>query len=212
VHPETKRGLARISILRAIVCAMGLGACGAECAHANLYPDLTWADGTRGPIVASSSMDDSARVLERLLNFGNTGGTQFLAAGSGRGATTIGPRVDSVSYASLSSRVNGSTDTTAGPVTAWIQIVSQNGGGIWLPAVDLNTPADSSDAWFVPSAWPTGDMNVGDFGVDTTNPVYWGGVVDHNSVFAVLPEPGTLGLLVLSALGVGMRRHRQRMG
>ena len=53
------------------------------------------------------------------------------------------------------------------------------------------------------------DLLVGNWGVDTANDVVWA-VVNHNSEFAVLPEPGTLALLALGELLLGARRTRRR--
>ncbi len=51
---------------------------------------------------------------------------------------------------------------------------------------------------------------LGDFGIDTANNVAWA-VLDHNSEFAVIPEPLALpgGLMLLSIIGVISRRRKQ---
>ena len=50
---------------------------------------------------------------------------------------------------------------------------------------------------------------LGTWGVDTTNNDVWA-VVDHDAEFAVVPEPGTIGLLIggIAALGFAYRRRK----
>ena len=61
-------------------------------------------------------------------------------------------------------------------------------------------------------AWQDGDMTLGDWGVNTVNHTVWA-VLDHNSDFAVTPEPGTLTLLAVGAVGVvGWAWRRRRKG
>ncbi|MDD4890488.1 MAG: autotransporter-associated beta strand repeat-containing protein [Phycisphaerae bacterium] len=58
--------------------------------------------------------------------------------------------------------------------------------------------------------YPTGDVMVGDWGVDTASHTAWV-VLDHASDFAVVPEPATLGFLILGGLcmtGGGLLRKR----
>lgn len=51
-------------------------------------------------------------------------------------------------------------------------------------------------------------LPLGTYGVDTSTHVAWE-IVDHSGTFAVVPEPATIGLLGLSALGLTIRRRRQ---
>jgi len=69
----------------------------------------------------------------------------------------------------------------------------------WQNAIDGNYGTNSNQ--FYLGAWPTGDMTLGKWGVNTANHTVWA-VVDHNSEFAVVPEPGTLVLLAASGIGL----------
>lgn len=53
-----------------------------------------------------------------------------------------------------------------------------------------------------------GNLTVGHWGYDMLNNVVWG-VTDHNSEFAVVPEPGSLLLLLGAALGLAMAWRRR---
>ena len=56
---------------------------------------------------------------------------------------------------------------------------------------------------------PLTDFILGTFGIDTDTNTAWA-VVDHNSEFVVtqaVPEPGSVGLLALGALGLVARRR-----
>jgi hypothetical protein len=80
--------------------------------------------------------------------------------------------------------------------------------GMWVNAVDLNHgpnlgPGNVQGPW-------TGQLVLGTWGVDTANNHAWA-VLDHNSEFAVVPEPSTFalagfGALVLAAVLRGRRR------
>jgi hypothetical protein len=64
----------------------------------------------------------------------------------------------------------------------------------WENAIDGNFGTNSSH--FYLGAWPTGDMTLGDWGVNTANDTVWA-VLNHNSDFAVVPEPSTLVLRIV---------------
>lgn len=70
-------------------------------------------------------------------------------------------------------------------------------GGIWVPV---------GTGPFVNGAW-SGEVALGTYGVDTVNNVVWV-VTDHNSEFAVVPEPGTAALLACGVLAWIVRRRR----
>lgn len=80
----------------------------------------------------------------------------------------------------------------------------------WQNAV-LGNYGSSNDAFVGVGAW-SGDTTLGDWGVNTTNNTVWA-VVNHNSEFAVVPEPSTCVLFVVGAvglLGYGWQRRRTR--
>ena len=89
-----------------------------------------------------------------------------------------------------------------------IQLVWLNPAtGNWENAIDGNFGTNFGN--FYLGAWPNGDMTLGDWGVNTANHTVWA-VLDHNSDFAVVPEPSTLILLAGSALGLaGFWRRRK---
>jgi hypothetical protein len=78
--------------------------------------------------------------------------------------------------------------------------------GKWVPAEDN---AAHPDTYMGNISW-NGDMTVGHFGVDTSNGQFlvWE-VLDHDSQFAVVPEPATIGILGLSVFGLTIRRRRR---
>jgi hypothetical protein len=63
---------------------------------------------------------------------------------------------------------------------------------VWENAIDGNFGANQGG--FRLGAWQPGDMTLGDWGVNTANHTVWA-VLNHNSEFAVVPEPATIGLL-----------------
>jgi hypothetical protein len=84
------------------------------------------------------------------------------------------------------------------------------GDGKWENAVAGNVGTNLGV--FQLGAWVPGDMTLGDYGVNTANHTVWA-VLDHNSDFAVVPEPATFALLgvgVVALVGYGWRRRRKR--
>ena len=88
--------------------------------------------------------------------------------------------------------------------------VAGSTGSQWELAVAGNF--GSTNEHFVGvGAWD-GDMTLGDYGVDVDTHTVWA-VVNHNSEFAVVPEPSALVLLAAGAVGlVALRLRRQRKG
>ena len=80
--------------------------------------------------------------------------------------------------------------------------------GQWENAIDGNF--GTNVGIFRPGAWPSGDMTLGDWGVNTANDTVWA-VLNHNSDFAVVPEPSTLVLLgvAIGLVGYAWRWRRQ---
>lgn len=90
----------------------------------------------------------------------------------------------------------------------WLQLASLD-GGLWKNAT-LANHGPNTGGFFLGSWSAAGSpMGLGSWGVDTTNHVLWA-VLDHNSQFAALasvPEPATMLLLALGALGlIALRR------
>jgi fibronectin-binding autotransporter adhesin len=88
-----------------------------------------------------------------------------------------------------------------------IKIVWKNGTE-WVNAVTGNSTTASQ--YFPNQAYNASARVLGDYGIDPTNNVVWA-VLNHNSEFAVIPEPSTLvlgGLALLGFAGVGLRRRR----
>ena len=77
----------------------------------------------------------------------------------------------------------------------------------WENAIDGNVGTNSNH--FYLGAWPTGDMTLGDWGVNTANHTAWA-MLDHNSQYAVTPEPGTLALLGAGAIVLAIYGWRRR--
>ncbi|HWB57934.1 MAG TPA: PEP-CTERM sorting domain-containing protein, partial [Chthoniobacteraceae bacterium] len=80
--------------------------------------------------------------------------------------------------------------------------------GQWQNAVTVNSDGGAG-ANFVNGAYnPATDFVLGDYGIDTSDDTVWA-VVDHNSEFAVIPEPSTWTMLAIGAcLLVVLRRKR----
>ena len=78
--------------------------------------------------------------------------------------------------------------------------------GQWENAINGNIGTNLGD--FHLGAWPTGDMTLGDWGVNTSNHTVWA-VVNHNGDFAVVPEPSSV-LIVMAMSGLSLIRHRRR--
>jgi hypothetical protein len=83
----------------------------------------------------------------------------------------------------------------------WIQIVSFDGSN-WVPTTSLNSPPGGHFAGV--AAWGS-DTTLGDWGVDTSANVVWA-VINHNSTFAVVPEPQSVAVVGLAALWLARRR------
>ena len=79
----------------------------------------------------------------------------------------------------------------------------------WQNAV-LGNFGSNNDHFVGVGAW-NGDMTLGDWGVNTSNDTVWA-VLNHNSDYAVVPEPSTLALLGAGAIGFFGWAWRRRKG
>ncbi len=96
-------------------------------------------------------------------------------------------------------------------------MVWRNNSGDWVNAVTGNHYTGGTPLTNVHKTYAQAfadNLNVslplGSWGVDTVSNTVWA-VLDHNSDFAVIPEPSTLvlgGLALLGFAGVGLRRRR----
>lgn len=84
----------------------------------------------------------------------------------------------------------------------------QNADGQWVNAVQGNVGGDAQGPILgLPAVSADVSAMLGQWGVDINSNTVWA-VLNHNSRFAVLPEPATFGLLGLGAMGLLARRRR----
>jgi fibronectin-binding autotransporter adhesin len=87
-------------------------------------------------------------------------------------------------------------------------VIAWKDGSNWVNAVNGNSTPGGT--YFANQAYNAASRSLGDYGIDPTNNVVWA-VLNHNSEFAVIPEPSTLvlgGLALLGFAGAGLRRRR----
>jgi fibronectin-binding autotransporter adhesin len=87
-------------------------------------------------------------------------------------------------------------------------VIAWKDGSNWVNAVNGNSTPGGT--YFANQAYNAASRSLGDYGIDPTNNVVWA-VLNHNSEFAVIPEPSTLvlgGLALLGFAGVGLRKRR----
>jgi fibronectin-binding autotransporter adhesin len=144
--------------------------------------------GDNGTLVAGYLVSD----VVNLTGMGNTGGTGF--------TDTF---ILQMSY--NEALLNGFE--TFGVAQGNIKIAWKNGTE-WVNAVTGNSTPGGT--YFPNQAYNASARILGDYGIDPTNNVVWA-VLNHNSEFAVIPEPSTLvlgGLALLGFGGAGLRRRR----
>jgi hypothetical protein len=78
--------------------------------------------------------------------------------------------------------------------------------GNWVNAIDFNT-GPNVGATNVQGAW-AGQLQLGTWGVDIANNTVWA-VLDHNSVFAAVPEPGSFVLAGIGLVGLVWASRRR---
>ena len=84
-------------------------------------------------------------------------------------------------------------------------------GGVLVNAVDGNTdlPGEANTPLGHLGAYDSAtDFHLGYYGVDTVNNVVWA-VIDHNSEFTVVPEPASVGFLLIGGCSLALRRWRR---
>jgi fibronectin-binding autotransporter adhesin len=87
-------------------------------------------------------------------------------------------------------------------------VIAWKNGTEWVNAVNGNSTPGGT--YFANQAYNAASRSLGDYGIDPANNVVWA-VLNHNSEFAVIPEPSTLvlgGLALLGFAGAGLRRRR----
>lgn len=91
---------------------------------------------------------------------------------------------------------------------AWIDYLDPTSGH-WVNAVTGNSDGGASAQWFVNQAYNAStDFHLGYYGYDIATHTAWA-VLDHNSTFAVVPEPADYFVLATAGLvATGYRRKR----
>jgi hypothetical protein len=81
--------------------------------------------------------------------------------------------------------------------------------GNWVNAIDFNT-GPNVGATNVQGAW-AGQLQLGTWGVDIANNTVWA-VLNHNSVFAAVPEPGSFVLAGMGLASLAWASRRRTSG
>jgi len=178
---------------------------------------LTASMSLANTVNATSSLAGGRETRASILG-GTASGAATLDAtfGTGSGAGNDVIRLSDVFHLSgvpIVNAGNGQTDT----FVLQLQIVDVNadsflgwldGNNQWVNAVVGNIGGFGQFAG--DRAYSAGaDFVLGRYGVDTTNNTVWA-VINHNSEFAAIPEPGTWVLLALAGAGLGLWQGKNR--
>ena len=186
------------------------------------YAGTSSAGSTKGSTFATNAPFDGF-TLANTVNRQSTASLLDGAASTARNVsiTFLAPRGDIVAVSDIVDLKGTQTDMTvlqlgydaaeaiaafgseAQLVLSWFDIATQT----WKNAVEGNSGGTATAKMGAYN--PLTDFILGTFGIDTDTNTAWA-VVDHNSEFVVtqaVPEPGSVGLLVLGALGLIARRR-----
>lgn len=178
----------------------------------NVVRNLAAGASMAGTILARSDLggqDTSASILS-----GTTSSTASLVvsfSSTSSATNDVGVRESDVFTLSGVPVISGSetdifvlelsmTGVDEGSMLGWL-----NGDNEWVNAVEGNTNGLPA---FVAGAW-NASYGLGTYGVNVATNTVWA-VLNHNSEFAIIPEPGSCALVIVRSLLIGIRRRRLR--
>lgn len=178
------------------------------------------------PVVASSALFRTGTTGSLSSDLGSVDTTAAFLGGSSTAGTTLNMGFQSLSAASNDnlriSDVFHLTGTGTDIFVLQLQVdpllltsnsfLGWNDSGLWVNAINENSAVGSSavQGWngsFVSSGASATTAFLGSWGVDTTVGTVWA-VLDHNSHFAIIPEPNT-SVLLIGAIGIALCLRRR---